>query len=343
MRPKGSKDKQKRNSLTWKQENEIINLRKSGYTKVNIALQLDITEAVVRRVLSEARRCKRIKPFFYTDNTFQTVDIQRNRYDVGVYVIAMHSKVKNKIHKGLIGSSRSIGNRIGSHLRLLNTNRHCNTDLQLDFNSNDYILIPSILLKGDLLHGEELSLEAEYINKFEPISLYNTWSPPTQNDIKPFLDKRRHYINENNYTVMENGCWNWYISDREGYGKSIKCQINNIIKCIRPHRLSYYNTYGEYPELIRHICNNKLCVNPEHLKMGSHQQNRLDKSEDFLKEFEKWWLHYKGNVKDLTDHFGFKPNYNNNTSNQIYYWEKKLGLRNKYPEVYEWQANRIRR
>ena len=30
---------------------------------------------------------------------------------------------------------------------------------------------------------------------------------------------------------------------------------------------------------IRHICNNKLCVNPEHLEIGSQQDNMRDRPE----------------------------------------------------------------
>ena len=80
------------------------------------------------------------------------------------------------------------------------------------------------------------------------------------------------------------------------------------------------------------MCDNRACVNPDHLKKGSHQENSLDKSRQFRKNFEYWWIHYKGDVGKLTNHFDFKKNQNIGSS-RIYYWEKKIGLREKYPDI----------
>lgn len=47
------------------------------------------------------------------------------------------------------------------------------------------------------------------------------------------------------------------------------------------HRLAYAEHHnleeGELPALIRHLCNNPRCVNPEHLKAGTHQDNANDR------------------------------------------------------------------
>lgn len=44
------------------------------------------------------------------------------------------------------------------------------------------------------------------------------------------------------------------------------------------HRWSYKNTYGELPKeaLVRHKCDNKPCVNPSHLELGTSKDNVHD-------------------------------------------------------------------
>ena len=46
------------------------------------------------------------------------------------------------------------------------------------------------------------------------------------------------------------------------------------------HRTSYRIHRGEIPEgqLVRHLCGNASCVNPDHLELGTGQQNMSDKA-----------------------------------------------------------------
>lgn len=37
--------------------------------------------------------------------------------------------------------------------------------------------------------------------------------------------------------------------------------------------------YGYYPELVRHTCDNRACINPEHLLPGNHDLNMQDRRE----------------------------------------------------------------
>ena len=70
------------------------------------------------------------------------------------------------------------------------------------------------------------------------------------------------------------GCWNWtgYLI-KLGYGHS---SFNK--KTILAHRLSWILHKGEIPDgmCICHSCDNRKCVNPDHLWIGSHTDNVRD-------------------------------------------------------------------
>ena len=325
-----SKIRMKRDSLNHFQEKEVVAMRKKGLTINSIAEDMNSTSGVIKKVLKDR---KEVKPFFNINQAVERVDFKKEQ--IGVYAIyASPLDSKKYIQKALIGSSRNIQKRTKQHLALLNSGRHYNQELQSCYDSGEYKFNCFILEAGFFDHGMELAKETEHINRWEPVSLFNTWSQPSLVEIKPYLDKAKHILDdETRYTVDENGCWNWNIvKHRCGYSKEIQVYLNSKIKHIKPHRLSYYKAYGEYPELVRHMCDNRVCVNPDHLKKGSHRQNGLDKSRQFRKDFEHWWIHYKGDVEKLTNHFDFKKNQNLGSS-QIYYWEKQIGLREKYPDI----------
>lgn len=69
------------------------------------------------------------------------------------------------------------------------------------------------------------------------------------------------------------GCWNWTGSARNGYG----C-INTPSGTEYAHRLSYIWHSGEIPDalVVRHRCDNRLCVRPDHLELGSKADNSRD-------------------------------------------------------------------
>ena len=77
------------------------------------------------------------------------------------------------------------------------------------------------------------------------------------------------------YTNKTETCWIW-----TGY----KCYwgygiISVKSKPKKAHRIAYEVWKGPIPDglLIRHLCNNPACINPDHLEIGTHQDNMNDK------------------------------------------------------------------
>src|ERR1019366_7080070 len=69
------------------------------------------------------------------------------------------------------------------------------------------------------------------------------------------------------------GCWLWLGSEvGEGYGR-----IQHDGSYVLAHRFSYELTYGPIPAsmTIDHVCRNRACVNPAHLRILSGRENTL--------------------------------------------------------------------
>src|SRR3990167_10376201 len=72
-----------------------------------------------------------------------------------------------------------------------------------------------------------------------------------------------------------NSCWLWIASKfHDGYG-----QFRHEGSMKLAHRISYELHYGPIPDelCVCHICDVPSCVNPEHLFLGTQQENMEDK------------------------------------------------------------------
>lgn len=83
----------------------------------------------------------------------------------------------------------------------------------------------------------------------------------------------RHALVSNGWSNV-NGCWEYNGSRTvQGYGR---ISVKGVTK--KAHRVAYESVHGPIPEgmVIRHTCDNPPCVNPDHLIIGTHQDNADD-------------------------------------------------------------------
>lgn len=74
------------------------------------------------------------------------------------------------------------------------------------------------------------------------------------------------------YTDRTGDCWTWTRATRSGYGV---LQIDG--RAVNMHRWSYEHFKGPIPDglVVDHLCNNRICVNPDHLEVKTVKENVL--------------------------------------------------------------------
>jgi hypothetical protein len=78
------------------------------------------------------------------------------------------------------------------------------------------------------------------------------------------------------FYVNHNNCWICN-SHKTKDGQYARFRRNG--KEFRIHRFMYEITYGKIPAgmIVRHKCDEPLCINPDHLELGTHADNARDK------------------------------------------------------------------
>lgn len=100
-----------------------------------------------------------------------------------------------------------------------------------------------------------------------------------------------------NVVKDENGCWLWNrAKDWRGYGK-----IKVGGRMFGVHRLAYRLFKGEIPEdlCVCHSCNNKLCLNPDHLYLASRENNMTHAHRDGLVPSKRPGYHRLSRIETL--------------------------------------------
>ena len=77
------------------------------------------------------------------------------------------------------------------------------------------------------------------------------------------------------YEISEDGCWLWK-GKTMGNGRYGRIQVDNL--SVGAHRFSYQLHHGPIPEgmCVCHRCDVPMCVNPDHLFVGTIKENWQD-------------------------------------------------------------------
>lgn len=116
-------------------------------------------------------------------------------------------------------------------------------------------------------------------------------------------------------------CWIWFDNKtKAGYGVLSVCKNKQQTNYLA-HRISYmiFNNLKEYQGFILHKCNNRLCINPEHLYDGTQKQNALDKIKDnTMLRGEAIWAHKLTEEQVLEIRFNSECGYSQRRLAKIY-------------------------
>lgn len=128
--------------------------------------------------------------------------------------------------------------------------------------------------------------------------------------------------------AASNGCWEWTAALKDnGYGTFRASKAEGMKYA---HRVSYELHFGPIPKglYVCHKCDNRKCVNPAHLWVGTHEENQQDMgrkgrthspakrlSDNTIREIRAAAAQSKH--KDVAKRFGISRSYVNRIANGV--------------------------
>lgn len=97
------------------------------------------------------------------------------------------------------------------------------------------------------------------------------------------VEINREYIEKWSIPEPNSGCWLW-LGGAHGVRKTrprIETRRDGVVSVELAYRAAYRVFVGSIPEklFVCHHCDNPMCVNPDHLFIGSHKDNMKDMRE----------------------------------------------------------------
>ena len=105
---------------------------------------------------------------------------------------------------------------------------------------------------------------------------YIVWGKDGRFASRPLKERFFEKVNKKGpiHPVLKTRCWIWTATKSAGYGT---IGINGKTHLV--HRVAYRNMVEPIPNglFVLHKCDNPLCVNPDHLFLGTHKDNMKDR------------------------------------------------------------------
>lgn len=106
-------------------------------------------------------------------------------------------------------------------------------------------------------------------------------------------------------TVSDDGCWVWKGQGTRYCYLRVRMGTTGVYEQVGVHRLLFILCKGPIPSnmVVRHLCHNKYCVNPEHLELGTQKQNYADNVSNKGHSLYGKKLLTKADIEDIKDRY----------------------------------------